>query len=109
MVMNVTKVGEINRMYIHRECVWCVCLSPGYSRHTCPVLIYKVSCSIEDPAVMQGHEGVFHRGGRVFTVLAVGVLQGRKLVFTKNLIHHKGPETHKTQCENASFVLPFPR
>lgn len=107
MVMNVTIGGEINTMYTHCECV---CVSPGYSRHTCPVLVYKVSSSIEDPAVMQGHEGVFHRGGRVFTVLAVGVFQGRELVFTKNLIHHKGPETHKhTQCENASLVLPFPR
>jgi len=55
------------------------------------VFIHKVPPRIENPAVVQGHQGVSGCGGVVLAVLAVRVLQGRKLVLAQHLVHHELP------------------
>lgn len=57
----------------------CVCVvwlkSPRNGGHAPSVFVDKVAAGVEDPAVMEGHEGMSGRGGRVLPILAVSVLQ----------------------------------
>lgn len=46
---------------------------------------------VQDPAVVQGHEGVSGCGGRVLPALGVRVLQRGELVLPQNLVHHERP------------------
>lgn len=55
------------------------------------IFVHKVPSCIENPAVVQGHQGMSGCGGVVLAVLAVCILQGRKLVLTQHLVHHKFP------------------
>lgn len=71
------------------------CCWPGYSRHTGSVLVDEMPTSVEDPAVMQGHEGVACGRGIVLPILTVCILQWRKLIFSQHLIHHKPPKTQE--------------
>lgn len=68
--------------------------SPGYSRHGGSVLIYEMTACFEDPAVVQGHEGIACSCGIVFPILTVRILQRRKLILSQHLVHHKPPNTH---------------
>lgn len=73
--------------------------SPGYGRYSSAVLVDEVAPSVEHPAVVEGHEGVSGCGGRVFSLLSVGILQRGELVLPEHFVHDKGPETkhsHKT-------------
>lgn len=73
----------------------CVCVtwlqSPGYGGHTPSVFVDKVAAGVEDPAVVEGHEGVSGCGGRVLAILAVSILQGGELVLPQHLVHNKRP------------------
>ena len=84
----------------------CVCVrgSPGNGGDARAVLVDEVPPGVQHPAVMQRHEGVPGRGGRVLTVLAVGVLQRRELVFPQHLEHHELPVRTQMQAGQMSPV-----
>lgn len=65
--------------------------SPGDGGDACTVFVHKVPPRIEDPAVVQGHQGMSGCRGVVLAVLAVCVLQRRKLILAQHLVHHKLP------------------
>lgn len=75
--------------------------SPGYGRHAPSVLVDKVAAGVEDPAVVEGHEGVSGCGGRVLPALGVGVLQRGELVLPQHLVHNKlpGGATQRHTCD----------
>lgn len=77
--------------------------SPGYGRHTPSVFVNKVAASVEDPTVVEGHEGVSGCGGRVLSILPVSVLQRGELVLPQHLVHYKGPGEN-TQRQTGDFI-----
>lgn len=85
----------------------CVCVtwlqSPGYGGHTPSVFVDKVAAGVEDPAVVEGHEGMSGCGGRVLAILAVSILQGGELVLPQHLVHNKRPGGN-TQRHTRDFI-----
>lgn len=72
--------------------VWRVwCCAPRYGRHACAVLVDEVAPSIEHPAMVERHQRVSGRCGRVLPILTVCVLQGWELVLPQHLVHNKCP------------------
>lgn len=73
----------------------CLCVawlhSPGYGGHAPSIFVDKVAAGVEDPAVVEGHEGVSGCGGRVLPILAVRILQRGELVLPQHLVHNKRP------------------
>lgn len=65
--------------------------SPGYGGHASSVFVDEVAAGVEDPAVVEGHEGLSGCGGRVLPILGVGVLQRGELVLPQHLVHNKLP------------------
>ena len=101
---------------MHSHCLSvCVCVcervfAPGDCRDSCAVLIGEMSAGIEHPPVMEGHEGVACCGGVVLPILAVSVLQRRKLILSQHLVHHKlpGKKYSARRSMNRYPTSPYP-
>lgn len=88
---------------------------PGNGWEARAVFVDEVAAGIEDPAVMEGQQGV-PRGGRiVLPVLTVRVLEGGELIFTEHFVHHKlpavepyrSPFTTKFKTANPALSCPY--
>lgn len=88
----------------HREPVFtfmqnllCILLrSPWYGGHAPAVLIDEVAPSIQNPAVVKGHEGMSGCGRCVLSILSVSILEWGELIFPQHLIDNKFPAQKNT-------------
>lgn len=85
------QVVSILQIAIDISCdgIWLSTCEAGNRRDAGAIFIHKVASSIEDPAMVQRHEGMSGSGGVVFPILTVCILQRRELVFTQHFVYHK--------------------
>lgn len=79
--------------------------SPGYGWHTSAILVDEVASGIEDPAVVERRQSMSGCGGCVFAILAVSVLQRRKLVLPQHFVHDKCPVGYKQSQSTCSSSI----